>query len=437
MRAFWFGTAATVPAGWTRDNDYAGFYVQGHATSAAGTGGSADHVHGIGDHGLTGNPHTHPVEGASTTASSTTHTTGGPSAVLWSLPEHGHVSSTSDPTTITYSDATGVDSAAVAADPPFMRAIVIKPDDALQLLPDDGCALWDGVDVPAGYGFCDGSAGSPDVRNRFFKGAVIGGDGGGVGGSATHVHAFPHKHAYGVHVHAAAAAGDSDSDVLADSQGIGRPRSGLLKAHESVGLLETAGGETNENTGDLGVQTSLPVYVRLAMVQNQTGGVSLEAGTVLVFKGDVGDVPADWVLCDGSGGTVDTVGREIYVASSVGEIGDTGGAAVHRHWRPVHAHTVGSHGHINVAEYTSRVKRADGAVTVGRDAVGDTHSHVWTVGSTAATTQDTAGAWSGVTDVRLSYRDVLFVKYSPRAPSVMPMVRWRRRRRSRVGASYG
>lgn len=53
-------------------------------------------------------------------------------------------------------------------------------------------AIWSGaiVDIPAGWGLCDGSHSTPDLRNKF----VIGSDGdharGAEGGANTHDHTF-------------------------------------------------------------------------------------------------------------------------------------------------------------------------------------------------------------------------------------------------------
>ena len=62
--------------------------------------------------------------------------------------------------------------------------------------------MWSGLihDIPAGWGLCDGSQGTPDLRDRFIVGARV--DDGGVakclltgaptqtGGSVTHTHTF-------------------------------------------------------------------------------------------------------------------------------------------------------------------------------------------------------------------------------------------------------
>jgi hypothetical protein len=47
--------------------------------------------------------------------------------------------------------------------------------------------MWSGLlaDVPAGWSICDGTNGTPDLRNRFVRGANASG---GSGGQASHTH---------------------------------------------------------------------------------------------------------------------------------------------------------------------------------------------------------------------------------------------------------
>jgi hypothetical protein len=54
-----------------------------------------------------------------------------------------------------------------------------------------GCiVMWSGLlaNIPTGWHLCDGSAGTPDLRSRFVKGAAVGAEAGTTGGSATHTH---------------------------------------------------------------------------------------------------------------------------------------------------------------------------------------------------------------------------------------------------------
>lgn len=51
-------------------------------------------------------------------------------------------------------------------------------------------AVWSGTlaSIPAGWRLCDGSNGTPDLRDKFVKGAAAGDGAGGTGGAATHTH---------------------------------------------------------------------------------------------------------------------------------------------------------------------------------------------------------------------------------------------------------
>jgi len=59
-------------------------------------------------------------------------------------------------------------------------------------LPAGSILLWSGaiVDIPSGYLLCDGSAGTPDLRDRFIMGAGGTYAPGASGGASTHVHTF-------------------------------------------------------------------------------------------------------------------------------------------------------------------------------------------------------------------------------------------------------
>lgn len=50
--------------------------------------------------------------------------------------------------------------------------------------------MWDGliVNIPDGWALCNGANGSPDMRERFVRGAPDGDNPGGTGGSESHTH---------------------------------------------------------------------------------------------------------------------------------------------------------------------------------------------------------------------------------------------------------
>lgn len=66
-------------------------------------------------------------------------------------------------------------------------------------------AMWGGLvsAIPAGWALCNGTNGTPDLRDRFIRGAAAGADPGATGGAAAHVHAdhtgvVNHTHAVNV-----------------------------------------------------------------------------------------------------------------------------------------------------------------------------------------------------------------------------------------------
>jgi hypothetical protein len=50
--------------------------------------------------------------------------------------------------------------------------------------------MWHGLlaNIPSGWQLCDGTNGTPDLRDKFVRGAANGQNAGGTGGAATHTH---------------------------------------------------------------------------------------------------------------------------------------------------------------------------------------------------------------------------------------------------------
>lgn len=64
-------------------------------------------------------------------------------------------------------------------------------DSANATIPAGLIAMWHGVlaDIPSGWVLCDGQNGTPDLRDKFVKGAANAQNPGGAGGALTHTHA--------------------------------------------------------------------------------------------------------------------------------------------------------------------------------------------------------------------------------------------------------
>ena len=57
-------------------------------------------------------------------------------------------------------------------------------------VPSGVIAMWHGAltDIPSGWVLCDGTNSTPDLRDKFVRGAAAGADPGATGGAETHTH---------------------------------------------------------------------------------------------------------------------------------------------------------------------------------------------------------------------------------------------------------
>ena len=94
-------------------------------------------------------------------------------------------------------------------------------------------AIWSGeiADIPSGWHLCDGTDGTPDLRDRFVIGAGNYYDPGDTGGSATHTHNFTGDgHAHDIIEGSDIAAGTDYSNVTSIE-----PAVGTTGSHSSLG----------------------------------------------------------------------------------------------------------------------------------------------------------------------------------------------------------
>jgi hypothetical protein len=72
--------------------------------------------------------------------------------------------------------------------------------------------------------------------------------------------------------------------------------------------------------------------------------MSVPTGVITLWYGTSGSIPAGWVICDGNNDTPDLRSMFVRGASTDGNIGTTGGSAVHNHTCPGLSST-GNHRH--------------------------------------------------------------------------------------------
>lgn len=129
-------------------------------------------------------------------------------------------------------------------------------------VPTGVIAMWSGTlaSVPTGWALCDGSGGTPDLRDRFIYGWTAGVDPGGTGGASTHTHDDHAAHNHG-------------PGSLGGTTGVNSTQSAQL-----VGVIDvaadghihnfsvTTGATANNSAQSHSNASNLPPYFKLAFI---------------------------------------------------------------------------------------------------------------------------------------------------------------------------
>jgi len=138
-------------------------------------------------------------------------------------------------------------------------------------IPSGIIAMWAGLisAIPSGWVLCDGANGTPDLRDRFVKGASAAQEAGGTGGSATHTHA---NHA--ALSHSGAGVGDHASHTHTYTQIVNHTHPVTDPGHTHVITSQTAttGGATSYEHGTL--DTSSAEAEATEVTASATTGIS-------------------------------------------------------------------------------------------------------------------------------------------------------------------
>ncbi len=240
-----FYNSSSAPSGWGQHSgsDEAFIKAPTGGGNGGGTGGGS-HVHVADAHNHSKN-HTHTVASGN---NSGTDQDGDSSITLADTP-HTH---TSGSLTITgdLPNGTSANATGTTYEPSFHTLLLIENTSGGDLSTSAIIAMWLGTlaSIPDRWILCNGGSGTPDLRDKYVKGAAVGGgDVGSTGGSDGHDHTDPAGHTHGVHDHVANLASPGSNGT--PGGGFGGSQ-GTLNAHSH--------GGTNSNTGgasDTGVQT--------------------------------------------------------------------------------------------------------------------------------------------------------------------------------------
>jgi len=112
-----------------------------------------------------------------------------------------------------------------------------------EVIPTGLIIMWHGLlaNIPTGWDLCDGTNGTPDLRNSFIRGAANAANPGTTGGSATHTH---DSHAAQTHSGTAA----TDHPALTHSGGAVGNHTQLTDAFTSSPTISTLSSNTHSVT---------------------------------------------------------------------------------------------------------------------------------------------------------------------------------------------
>lgn len=406
---FWPKTIAEIPAGLSRVTDFYGKYLQ-HAATAGTNGGAATHAHTADTHTHTQVAHRHNLSMSGAPSATVNPASIGSNA--YATGDHTHVDGETEPATGTNQN-TVVTINAATADPPYYELILLKPNGTSSPIPQDAIAFSDRE--LAGFRFCDGTGGAPDLDGLFIK-IANDDDAGATGGAATHTHTSPaHTHTQNSHIHADSLFGDASA--LGNFVGSGTKGQTLNKvaAHHTARSIAATTPTNQDATVTVDAASSLPAYIDLLAVQ-AANDIEPPVGIILPFFASV--VPDGWQAYDAGN-------RQPRCIIDPGSVGATGGANTHTHTTEEHTHIQDAHNHTYTLSNSTYITRLS---TIGTVAAVGAHTHTGgnSMGTTAATNNDATVTMS-TDDIRLPYRTVLFIMKNPEDDYIIKFRRKNRR----------
>ncbi|HEU5111148.1 MAG TPA: hypothetical protein VFT95_21615, partial [Micromonosporaceae bacterium] len=342
MIVMWPDTEGSIPDGWDRVAELDGRYPKGIATSGTepgSLGGAATHTHTTPGH-THDETHSHTVTGNTGTVVGTVNSHDGAAGSMAMLNSHFHTRSAVNSQAVA-SGSTSPASGTASNHPAWVEGIAIAsngsplgvPDGAIAPMPDISPSGWDTF---------------ADATGRFLRSPATGFGGGATSASTVDAHTHSvdaHTHTGTSHTHTSPNTGGTASNrsLLAGPTSVlwttthSHPMT--VGSASSAALASASGGTSGAGAADL-----RPPFTNVRVRQNTSGVPDLPVGLICAWRGDLGAIPDNWALCDGTGGTLDLIGR--YLQGATSSIGTTGGSAAgHTHTGASHTHTTSGHAH--------------------------------------------------------------------------------------------
>lgn len=416
----WTGTAASIPANWSRETSLDAKYPKGTAAGVdpGTTGGALTHTHAF-THTHTA-AHTHTIPTSSGGTGSTARDTGSIRPPV----AHTHTSGDAqNPATALASD--NPTSGTQSSEPAYFETIFIKSDGTPTGIPVNAVALWNTTTGPTGWNLCDAGGGRPDMRAVFLKGAAAAGNGGGTGGAATHSgHTIP-SHTHGTdfsHAHPnVTSAATAASMVGGNVSGAAAATATQTHTHVITVVNQATDAITGNTDTASGSGGNEPPYVLQGFIQNNNAGADIPDKIIALWVGTLATIPTDWALMDGAGTTTDLRGQYVKGATTLAGVGGTGGSTTHTHTVTNHTHAVAAHTHTLTHADGAGSNETAGAVNCSTT----THTHTWGPTGSSSFTSGSGSPTSvdNNTTTEPPFSTVAFIQYTAPAAGETPTVR--------------
>ena len=236
--------------------------------------------------------------------------------------------------------------------PPYYELVFIKKETNEPVIPIGLIVMWAGTieTIPKGWVLCNGSNGTPDLREKFVRGVLHGANPGSSGGRLSHNHSYTdiprhnhtlsvegysHNHYYYINPY------DGAYDGLFGVAYVLSPPEG--QPDITTGFEDTEVPHTH-NINEVGTDNCttqetdhLPPYFKIAFIMNTQEADALPMGSISMWGNSKANIPSCW-------NQYDTIAYGFPRGIATGEQpGSTGGSATHRHTYtevPRHTHTV-------------------------------------------------------------------------------------------------
>jgi len=262
------GWATESVGGWTDDAASAGRFLRGAPSGqdGGGTGGSSTHTHTVNSHSHSGFSHTHSIGSTGLSVPVGVNAGFGSSTPRW-LPRHTHPMSVGSSSTGSTSSNSGGTTGSANHEPPNRRLRVLRNTGGGTQPRIIGLYLGDIANLDPLLSWCNGTNGTPDMRDLFAR------DRGSnsvnsTGGSTSHSHSTPsHTHSMPSHTHTTSVLPSNTGSFLAPSFGDLGPSPTVGHTHSSGNTAPAAPSVGSRSSGTTNSVNHIPPYRRVHFVR--------------------------------------------------------------------------------------------------------------------------------------------------------------------------